>query len=78
MLGSKGQLTPMNLVGLLIMIIILGTMLPVVYPFIVQGANATNSSVTQTLLYLLPAGLILGAFLVIFKYPQPYYQQPPV
>jgi len=71
----KGQLTPLNLIGLLIMIIILGVMLPVVYPFIDQAANATNDTVAQTLMYLLPPGLILGALLVIFKYPRPYYEQ---
>lgn len=78
MLGRKGQLTVDNLVALLVMIMIIGIMFPVLYPFIDQAANATNDTVTQTLIYILPAGIVLGAFLVIFRYTRPYYSNPPM
>ena len=77
-MGKRGQIGPANLIALFVLIIILGVMMPVVYPFIELGANATNDTVTKALIYLLPPGIVIGVFLVIFRYEQPYYQQPPM
>ena len=76
-MGKRGQIGPANLIALFILIIILGVMMPIVWPFIELGVNATNDTVTQTLMYLLPPALVIGVFLVMFRYEQPYYQQPP-
>ena len=75
-IGTRGQVSPINLIGLFILIVMLGVLMGPMYNFIDMGANATNDSVVKTLLYLIPAALVLGVLLVVFRYERPYYASP--
>ena len=74
-LGSKGQLSPLNIIGFFIIIVMFSALLDPIMQMINVALNATGISgtITATLLTLIPLALVLAVLLTLFSYAQPRY-----
>jgi uncharacterized protein (UPF0333 family) len=75
-LGSRGQLSPLNIIGFLVIVIVFASTLPVLMSSITTATNVTGISAdVVTVLNLLPMLLVLGIVISLFAYARPYAQQ---
>jgi hypothetical protein len=76
-LGSRGQLSPLNIIGFFVIIVVFAALLDPIMGMIDLAGNATGISgtVTETLLDLIPMFLVLAIVMTLFAYARPYAQQ---
>ena len=71
-LGSRGQLSPINIVGFFVIIVMVATMMTPIIDMIDIAKNNTDP-ITSTILDLLPLFLVLGVVITLFTYAKPQY-----
>lgn len=71
-IGSRGQLSPINIIGFFVIIVVVATMMQPILDMITIATNSTDP-VTTTILNLLPLFLVLGVVITLFSYAQPRY-----
>lgn len=71
---KKGQMSIVNLLGIVILVIIFSSMTGVLSPFIEYGQNNTGSLTSTLLSFILPF-MVISIFMALFSYAKPVYQQ---
>ena len=73
-MGSRGQLSPLNIIGFFVIIVMFAVLLDPIMQMIDLATNATGISgtVTETILNLLPLALVLAILITLFSYARPY------
>lgn len=71
-IGGRGQLSPINLIGFFVIIVVVSTLMQPILDMISIATNGTDA-VTSTILNLIPLFLILGVVITLFSYAQPRY-----
>ena len=71
-IGKRGQLSPINIIGFFVIIVVVSTMMQPILDMIEIATNATDA-VTSTILNLIPLFLVLGVVITLFTYAQPRY-----
>ena len=74
--GQRGQLSPLNIIGFFVIIVIFAALLDPIMVMIDLASNATGVSgtITETLLDLIPMFLVLAIVITLFSYARPYVQ----
>jgi len=75
-MGSRGQLSPLNIIGFFVIVVMIATLMNPLMSMIGVAKNATgiSGSVTGTLLDLIPMFLVLAVVITLFAYARPYTQ----
>jgi len=76
-LGSRGQLSPLNIIGFFVIIVMFAALLEPIMQMLDLATNATGISgtVTETIINLIPLALVLAIVMTLFAYARPYAQQ---
>lgn len=72
--GQRGQLSPTNIIGFFVIIVIVASLMGPIIDIIATATNSTDAW-TTTLLNLLPLFLVLGVIITLFTYASPHYTQ---
>jgi len=75
-LNSRGQLSPMNIIGFFVIVVVFASLLDPLMDIITVAQNATGiaGSMTSVIIDLLPVFLALAIVLTLFAYARPYTQ----
>ena len=75
-MGSRGQLSPLNIIGFFVIVVMVATLMDPLMQMIDLASNATGISetITETLLDLIPMFLVLAVVITLFAYARPYTQ----
>lgn len=75
--ASKGQLSPMNVIGFFVIIVIFASLSDPLMQMIGVAKNATGVSgtMTEVLLDTIPIALVLGILITLFSYAQPHVER---
>jgi mannose/fructose/N-acetylgalactosamine-specific phosphotransferase system component IID len=75
-MGSRGQLSPLNIIGFFVIVVMVATLMDPLMQMIDLASNATGISgtITETLLDLIPMFLVLAIVITLFAYARPYTQ----
>ena len=73
-MGSRGQLSPLNIIGFFVIVVVFAALLDPIMQMIGMAQNATGISgtITSTLLALLPMFMVLAIVITLFSYARPY------
>ena len=71
-IGSKGQLSPLNIIGFFVIVVIMATLMaPLMTILDVANASGIDSN-TSTVIYLIPLFLVVAVVITLFSYARPY------
>lgn len=75
-LGNRGQLSPLNIIGFFVIVVIFAALLDPIMTMIGLAQNATGiaGTITDSLLDLIPLFLVLAIVITLFSYARPYTQ----
>ena len=75
-LGNKGQLSPLNIIGFFVIVVMFAVLAEPMMDMIGMAQNVTGISgtITDTLIGYIPFMLVLAIIITLFSYARPYTQ----